>query len=157
MKHAPLAALPVAAMLVVAGVYGAVESRRSEAPVAEAQSRARQAAQQAVPQTIFVKPWDKYIECGVQQRDLRECRREYWPGQVYPDEAIPGEREPGLVWRCESERRDRGSPPQKVCYADASDARKRAYPCPQTVTGPRLSMDEPVCASAKSVRNGGKA
>ena len=71
MKHAPLAALPVAAMLVVAGVYGAVESRRSEAPVAEAQSRARQAAQQAVPQTIFVKPWDKYIECGVQQRDLR--------------------------------------------------------------------------------------
>ena len=137
MKHAPLAALPVAAMLVVAGVYGAVESRRSEAPVAEAQSRARQAAQQ--------------------QRDLRECRREYWPGQVYPDEAIPGEREPGLVWRCESERRDRGSPPQKVCYADASDARKRAYPCPQTVTGPRLSMDEPVCAPAKSVRNGGKA
>lgn len=94
MKQAPLAALPVAAILVVAGAYGVLEGRRSEARIAEAQSRARQTTQKAVPQTIFVKPWDKYIECGVQQRDLRECRREYWPGQVYPDEAIPARGSP---------------------------------------------------------------
>jgi hypothetical protein len=141
-------ALSTAAIAAVAAMCACGDSRQSDGQAAAQQVRAERAEIQAASQAIFIKPWDKYIECGVQQHDLRECRREYWPGQVYPDQPIAGEKEPGMVWRCSGEQRDRRSPPRKVCFADASDARKRAYPCPPMVTGPRLSVSEPVCARA---------
>jgi len=104
----------------------------------------------ALTQTIAVKPWDKYIECGIQGHDLRECDMRYWPGQVYPDHPIPGEKTPGIVWTCYNEHADPRYPPHRECYADASPERKKAYPCPKFVTGPRLSRDK-YCARAKTL------
>jgi hypothetical protein len=67
-----------------------------------------------------------------------------WPGQVYPDEPIEGEKSPGIVCSCSMDKNPNPRlPPRKVCYADASDKRKRAYPCPElATTGSALSSDK---------------
>jgi hypothetical protein len=97
---------------------------------------------EAARMPIYYKPWDKYIECGIWQRDLRECDKRFWPGQVYPDEPIPGEKTPGIVWSCHMMRNpDPRLPARKVCYADASPERKRAYPCPIDTVGHHQPTD----------------
>lgn len=74
-----------------------------------------------------------------------------WPGQVYPDEPIAGEKSPGIVWNCTMDKNPTPRlPPRKVCYADSSDERKQAYPCPQlSTTGSALSSDKH-CAVANA-------
>lgn len=102
---------------------------------------------------VMIKPWDDYMECGIQKRLLRACDMRYWPGQAYPDQPIPGEKTPGIVWSCEDQQHtDKRLPPTKVCYADASPERKRAYPCAMVPVGSQQSGDKFCKASPVAIK-----
>lgn len=96
---------------------------------------------QAARMPIMYKPWEN-PECGVLQRDRRECDRRYWPGQVYPDEPIPSEKTPGIVWSCYMEKNpDPRLPSRKICNAGVSPEREKAYSCPTLRAGSSRSSD----------------
>lgn len=87
------------------------------------------------------KPW---LECAAYTGSHRECDARYWPGRVFPDQPLPGEKTPGIRWNCTLHpSRDARIPPVKECYADASEERQARYPCPKDEkVGSILARDE---------------
>lgn len=130
------------AVLSLSAWSGHVEEQSRIAAETAAKVAERQNAIQAAMTPVMLKPWEKDVECGVLKLGYRECDRRYWPGQVYPDEPIPGEKTPGIVWQCSYQQFfDRTLPATKVCYADASPERKKRYPCPTYYSRQRRSDD----------------
>lgn len=128
-----------AALLAVIIVHDDITTRKRVADTKAAEWAAEVAAARM---PIVSRPWLN-PECGVLKRDRRECDRRYWPGQVYPDEPIPGEKTPGIVWTCRMmPNPDPRLPAREVCDADVSPERAKAYPCPTMRVGNRQSSDQ---------------